>query len=79
MDYEILGFIKANKNRLRVLEMLSSGLASKREISQRLRIAEPLVGRALEELIERALVEAEGEKYRATDKGQKALRASSRQ
>jgi Mn-dependent DtxR family transcriptional regulator len=82
MDYEILGFIKASKNRLRVLEMLCSGIASKREIAHKLRIAEPLVSRTIEELLGRDLVETTGGKkegYRATEKGKKAFRASSRQ
>lgn len=79
MDYEILGFIKANKHRHRILEMLCSGFASKREIAHKLRMPEPVVGKTLEELLKKELVEGSkaGEKggYIATEKGKKAFRS----
>lgn len=82
MDYEILGFIKASKNRLRVLEMLCSGFASQKEIAHKLRIAEPIVGKTIEELLKKKLIEDSkvGEKdgYKATEKGQKAFRSIAR-
>ncbi|MDP6612481.1 MAG: hypothetical protein QF673_00480 [Candidatus Hydrothermarchaeota archaeon] len=79
MDYEILGFIKANKHRHRILEILCSGFASQREIVHKLRIPEPIVGKTLGELLKKELVENSkaGEKdwYIATEKGQKAFRS----
>lgn len=78
MDYEILGFIKANKHRHRILEMLCSGVASKRGIAHKLRIAEPMVNKTLEELLEKGLIEKADKGYKATEKGEKTLRSAAR-
>ena len=79
MDYEILGFIKANKHRHRILEMLFSCFASQKEIAHKLRVPEPIVGKTLEELLKKELVENSrvGEKdgYKATEKGKGVLRS----
>ncbi len=80
MDYEVLGFLKANKNRLRVLEMISSTNATEREIAHRLRMSAMAVRKTLGELKGRGLIEAEkhGEGYTATEKGKRALRSMAR-
>jgi Mn-dependent DtxR family transcriptional regulator len=79
MDYEMLGFLKANKHRMRVLEMLSSGSASEGEIAHRLRLSAVAVRRTLGELMDKGLVEAGGrEGYRATERGRKTLRSMAR-
>jgi predicted transcriptional regulator len=79
MDYEILGFIKANKHRHRILEMLCSGFASQKEIAHKLRMPEPVVGKTLEELLKKELIENSrvGEKdgYIATEKGKRVSRS----
>lgn len=78
MDYAGMGFIKAGKNRLRILEMLSAGFATQKEISHRLRIPEALVGRALKELEERefakAAVQENQRGYVITEKGLRIFR-----
>lgn len=80
MDFEILGFLKANKNRLRVLEMLSSSDASEGEIAHKLRMSPLAVKKTLKDLRSRGLVEsdAEKERYTATERGRKALRSMAR-
>lgn len=78
MDYAGMGFIKAGKNRLRILEMLSAGFATQAEISHRLRIPEPLVSRTLKELEKREFAKAAAQKnqkgYEITEKGLKIFR-----
>jgi|TARA_B100001964_G_scaffold245838_1_gene337497 DNA-binding MarR family transcriptional regulator len=78
MDYEILGFIKANKHRHRILEILCSGFSTQREISHRLRIPELIVVKTIDELLGKELVEKskerEEDRYFATQKGKKTLR-----
>jgi|TARA_B100000315_G_C14477947_1_gene541530 predicted transcriptional regulator len=79
MDYEILGFIKANKHRHRILEILCSGFSTQREISHKLRIPELIVVKTIDELLGKELVEKskerEEDKYIATQKGKKTFRA----
>jgi predicted transcriptional regulator len=82
MQYELLGFLKANKNRVRVLEMLSTVPASKRNIAHKLRMPGLAVEKTLEELLEKGLIatsftEKKGG-YKATEKGKKLLRSMTR-
>jgi Mn-dependent DtxR family transcriptional regulator len=78
MDYASMGFIKAGKNRLRILETLSSGFATQAEISHRLRIPEPLVSKALKELGDREFAKVAAQKnqkgYVITEKGLRIFR-----
>lgn len=81
MDYEILGFLKANKNRLRVLEMLASAEASEGQIAHKLRMSSVAVRKTLKDLTGRGLIEPgteEKEGYKATEKGIKSLRSLAR-
>ncbi len=78
MDYAGMGFIKAGKNRLRILEILSSGFTTQAEISHKLRIPELLVSKALKELEEREFAKVATQKnqkgYIITEKGLKIFR-----
>lgn len=78
MDYAGMGFIKAGKNRLRILEMLSAGFATQKEMSHRLRIPEVLVNKALKELEDREFAKVAAQEnrkgYEITEKGLKLFR-----
>jgi len=78
MDYSSIGFVRADKHRLSILESVKTE-ATKKEVSGRLRLPAPLVEKGLKELSERGLVKVEGDGCKATEKGLKILSEISKQ
>jgi Mn-dependent DtxR family transcriptional regulator len=77
MDLSNIGFVKADRFRLRILEVLKSK-ASPQNISHKLRISPPIVEKSLKELSERGLIKKEKEIYSTTKEGLKILAHVSR-
>ncbi len=67
------GFVKAGKDRLRVLEMLKSGSFSGERIAKRLRIPGMSFKKTINDLVERNLIKKEGEEYNLTENGLKVI------
>jgi Mn-dependent DtxR family transcriptional regulator len=78
MDVSTVGFVKADRHRLRILEVLKSK-ASSQNVSHKLRIHLPIVEKSLKELSERGLVRKEKEDYTITNDGLKILAQISRE
>jgi|Deesub1362A_J573_1020465.scaffolds.fasta_scaffold00016_154 Mn-dependent DtxR family transcriptional regulator len=72
MDVSIIGFVKADKYRLRIMEVLKSE-ATPKAISHKLRISLPRVNKSLEELSKKGLVEKREDSYFLTEDGIKTL------
>jgi predicted transcriptional regulator len=72
MDVSTIGFVKADRYRLRILEALKSRSTPQR-ISHRLRINMHIVEKSLEELRERGLIKQEEGEYQITKDGLKLL------
>ncbi len=72
-----IGFLKADRRRLRILEALRSK-ANPQSISHKLRISRPMVEKSITELSERGLVKKEKDAYIATEEGLKVLAQISR-
>ncbi|MBC7085535.1 MAG: transcriptional regulator [Methanomethylovorans sp.] len=68
---ELVGFISANNNRKKLLSLLSAKKAMDIErIVKTMHIFPPSVDKIIEELIEKELVEKEGDNYRLTELGE---------
>ncbi|MEE8167859.1 MAG: winged helix-turn-helix domain-containing protein [Candidatus Hydrothermarchaeales archaeon] len=78
MDFSTIGFLRADRYRLRILEATKSKVA-KKQISGRLRIPQALVDKTLKELQGRDLVKEDEDSFLITDKGMKVLAQISRQ
>lgn len=78
MDFSTIGFVRAVRYRLSILETVKSK-STKKEISGRLRMPMPLVEKALGELQERELLAAEKDGFTITEKGTKILAQISKQ
>lgn len=72
MDFATMGFMRADRYRLGVLEATKSKV-TKNELAGRLRMPLPLVERTLSELKEKGLISAEKEAFAITEKGLKIL------
>ncbi len=67
-----LGFLKADKYRLRILETLKSG-ATSQQVSHKLRIHRRQTEATIKELLERGLVKEDEKGYAVTEEGLKVL------
>lgn len=67
-----LGFLKADKYRLRILETLKSG-ATSQQVSHKLRIHQRQTEATIKELLEKGLVKGDKGRYLLTDDGLKIL------
>jgi predicted transcriptional regulator len=72
MDISTIGFVKADRYRLRILEALKSRSTPQR-ISHRLHINMYIVEKSLEELHERGLIKQEEGEYQITKSGLRLL------
>jgi Mn-dependent DtxR family transcriptional regulator len=68
----LIGFLKADKHKLRVLEVLRSN-ATPEEISHKLRLAKPRVEGSIRELEKKGLIKLEKNGYTLTPEGLKIL------
>ncbi len=79
MDMAIIGFLKADRHRLRILETLNSrSSTAARQVSHRLRIHSRQTEGTLKELSEKGLVKEDGGGYIVTDEGVRILAQVSR-
>lgn len=79
MDMTIIGFLKADGRRLRILETLNSrSSTAARQISHRLRINPRQTEGTLNDLLEKGLIKADETGYLVTDEGAKVLAQVSR-
>ncbi|WP_372911768.1 helix-turn-helix transcriptional regulator [Salinigranum sp.] len=70
-----LRFLASSANRVRVLEALSDGATTRREVEARTGVARSTVARALDEAAERDWVDSEGSRYWTTPEGEARLSA----
>lgn len=70
-----LGSLASNPNKLRLMEILLKGEASKGEISKKMRVPEGNVEGILSELLSEGLISLTGNVYRITEEGKKALKS----
>jgi predicted transcriptional regulator len=70
-----LRFLASSANRVRVLEALSDGVTTRREVEERTGVARSTVARALDEAAERDWVDSEGSRYWTTPEGEARLSA----
>jgi DNA-binding MarR family transcriptional regulator len=74
MDVAIIGFLKADGHRQRILEMLGRKPgATARQISHKLRMGRPQTDATIKELIEKGLLKKEKEGHSLTPEGEKVL------
>jgi Mn-dependent DtxR family transcriptional regulator len=78
MDFSTIGFIRADRYRLGILEAVKDK-ATKKEISGRLRVPEPFLEKALGELLARGLIASDRDGFAITNKGLKILTQISKQ
>ncbi len=78
MDFSTVGFIRADKHRLSILEAVKAK-ATEKQISGRLRLPTHLVGKGLKELEEKELIAADKDGFTTTEKGLKILAQISKQ
>ena len=79
MDVAMIGFLKADSHRLRILEMLGRKTdATARQISHKLRIARPQTDAAIRELIKKGLLREEKGAHSLTGEGMKVLESVKR-
>ncbi len=72
MDFATMGFVRADRYRLGILEATKSK-TTKKELSGRLRMPMPLIEKTLVELQGKELVAADKDGYTITEKGRKIL------
>ncbi len=78
MDYAALGFLKADRSRLRILEATKSKI-TKRDLSSRLRISAAVIEADVKGLAEKGLAKEDAEGVLITKKGMKLLGQISKQ
>lgn len=79
MDVATIGFLKADRRRQRILEMIGKrSTATAQQVSHRLRIHPRQANAALKELLEKGLLKDDKGKYLLTDEGIKVLTQVSR-
>lgn len=67
---ELVGFVTGNNNRKKLLSLLGSKKEMDTErIAKTIHIFRPSVDKIIEELVEKELVERQGDNYRLTDLG----------
>lgn len=84
MDYNLLGFIKASKNRVSIIRLLGEDILTPKEISKTLNIHTSQISRYLSELMKKELVKVltpnlrKGRIYTLTKNGKRYLNALKR-
>ncbi len=79
MDVAAIGFLKADRHRLRVLETVGKKAgATAQQISHRLRILPVQTDATIKELLEKGLIKEEEKIYSLTGEGMKVLAQVSR-
>lgn len=79
MDVAAIGFLKADRHRLRILETVGHKAGTTGEqVSHRLRIPPLQTGATIKELLEKGLIKEDKKKYSLTDEGMKVLAQVSR-
>lgn len=79
MDTATIGFLKAERHRHRILEMLQSKSgATAQQVSHKLRIRPRQTEATIKELLDRGLLKEDKEGYLVTDEGVKVLAQVSR-
>lgn len=79
MDVATIGFLKADRHRLRILETLDSRSGSTpQRVSHKLRINPKQTEATIKELLEKGLVKEDKNSYLLTDEGIKVLAQVSR-
>jgi len=79
MDMTIIGFLKADRRRLRILETLNSrSSTATRQISHRLRINPRQTEGTLNDLLEKGLIKVDEDGYMVRDEGARILAQVSR-
>ncbi len=67
---ELIGFVTGNNNRRKLLSLLGSKKEMDTErIARTMHIFRPSVDKIIEEMVEKELVEKQGDNYRLTDLG----------
>lgn len=67
---ELLGFVTGNNNRQKLLQLLGSkGSMETERIGKTMHVVRPSVDKTLDELLERGLIEKQGNSYQLTETG----------